>query len=200
MNTVEESLFTKIEEGLFNPFRYVAGVKSLLLGLAGMFITAILCYFGNVHLDGVIDIHSGKTANLLSVSIEPVLDWIVLVIPLFLFGLTFSTSSIRIIDIAGTLALARFPLLIAVLITILFLPEIKTSQEVLNALHTNPVLLIKLVLTGLAVLPFIIWTVVLMYRGYSISTNLKGSKAIWSFIVSLLIAEVASKITVHFLI
>ena len=38
------------------------------------------------------------------------------------------------------------------------------------------------------------WTVVLMYKAYSVSCNIKGAKAIVSFIIGLIIAEVLSKV------
>ncbi len=179
---------------LFNPFKYIAGGKSLLLGIAGMLITSIACYFGAIHLDGIIDMHKSATINFSALLIEPALDWLSFAVTLYIFGRMLSVSSVRFIDVAGTTALARYPLFFAAIITIFFIPDIKTPQEVLNAIQTNPDLIVKLAIMGLAVLPFIIWTVALMFNAYSVSTNLKGTKAVWSFIVSLFIAEVFSKV------
>jgi len=180
---------------LFNPFKFIAGGKALLLGIIGMLITAGACYFGKVHLDGAIDMHQSGQPNFIALWVEPLLDWLCLVIPLYLFGRYFSVSSVRFIDVAGTLALARYPLFFAVMLTVFFLPDIKTPTEVINALQTNPALIVKLALMGLAVLPFIIWTIALMYNAYAVSCNIKGQKAVATFIIALFLAEVISKLT-----
>lgn len=45
---------------LFNPFKFIAGNKALVLGVAAMLITAIVCLFEKTHLDGIIDVHEGR--------------------------------------------------------------------------------------------------------------------------------------------
>ncbi len=40
---------------LFNPFKYIAGAKALLIGLALMLATAVIASFSLTHFDGVID-------------------------------------------------------------------------------------------------------------------------------------------------
>ena len=47
-----------------------------------------------------------------------------------------------------------------------------------------------------AMIPFVCWTVALMYKSFSVSCNVKGGKAIGTFIAGLLAAEVLSKICV----
>ena len=42
----------------------------------------------------------------------------------------------------------------------------------------------------------IIWMVALMYKAYAVSCNVKGAKAIGTFIASLILAKVVSKIVV----
>ena len=41
-----------------------------------------------------------------------------------------------------------------------------------------------------------IWMVALMYKAYAVSCNLKGAKAIVTFIVSLILAEAVSKVLI----
>jgi hypothetical protein len=40
---------------------------------------------------------------------------------------------------------------------------------------------------------FTIWLVALMYRAFTVSANLRGSRATWVFIVTLAIAEILSQ-------
>jgi hypothetical protein len=42
----------------------------------------------------------------------------------------------------------------------------------------------------------IIWMVTLMYKAYAVSCNVKGAKAIGTFVVSLILAEVVSKVLI----
>ncbi len=42
----------------------------------------------------------------------------------------------------------------------------------------------------------IIWMVALMYKAYTVSCNLKGAKAVVTFIISLILAEIVSKILI----
>lgn len=46
---------------------------------------------------------------------------------------------------------------------------------------------------GFAALLFMIWMISLLYHAFAISCNMKGAKAIWSFIVALILAELLSK-------
>ncbi len=178
---------------LFNPFKFIAGNKALLLGIGAMLISAILGYLGKVHQDGVIDVHKGRITAPYLYIIEPFTDWICTVIPLYIFGRLASVSTIRFIDIAGTAALARYPAIFAVIINILFVPfiNIKGLADIQNISSGT---MAGLVISGIAGLFIIIWIIALLYNAYSISANLKGSKAIWTFIASMLIAEIFSKV------
>jgi hypothetical protein len=183
---------------LFNPFKFIAGNKALLLGFGAMLITAIICLLGKQHLDGVFDVHEGATTPYYFYFIEPVIDWLCLIVPLYIFGRIFSASSVRFIDVAGTSALARYPIFFVVLFGILFLPgqinNTKDPLKFINDIQIHPALLAQLTILSLFSIVFLVWTVALMYNAYSVSTNLKGQKAAWSFIASIVIAEILSKI------
>jgi hypothetical protein len=87
---------------LFNPFRFIAGFKALLLGLSIILISALVGSLGNTHFDGVLDVHIGLEAPLWFFFAEGLIDWICIAIPLFFFGLIVSRSSFRMIDVFGT--------------------------------------------------------------------------------------------------
>lgn len=180
---------------LFNPFKFIAGNKALLLGLGAMVITSIVCLLEKQHLDGVIDVHGPKESPSYIFFIEPAIDWFCLVLPLYLFGRSFSVSSIRFIDVAGTSALARYPIFFIVLASLLSPKQVNDPQKFLQDIQTNPHLM-QLLLLAVLTIPFAIWTVALMYNAYSVSANLKGKKAVWSFIASFVIAEILSKVII----
>ncbi|GAI22837.1 unnamed protein product, partial [marine sediment metagenome] len=97
---------------------------------------------------------------------------------------------------------ARFPYLIS---AVAFIPlayasgdedlVAKFMESGFSAIAT-PVLLLTLGLAIIVAIPMIIWMVVLMYRAYTVSCNIRGPKAIVTFIISLIGAEVLSKIAI----
>jgi hypothetical protein len=184
---------------LFNPFKFIAGNKALLLGISAMIISAILSCIGKVHQDGIIDMHEGRMTASYLYFVEPFIDWVCTFIPLYIFGRFTSDSSVRFIDIAGTAALARYPVIIAVIINMFFVPFINI-KELSDIQSISSGTMTELIISGAAVLFIIIWIVALLYNAYSTSANLKGPKAIWTFIASMLIAEVLSKVIIISLI
>jgi sterol desaturase/sphingolipid hydroxylase (fatty acid hydroxylase superfamily) len=107
-----------------------------------------------------------------------------------------------VIDIFGTQALARFPCLFMALVALL--PGYNTLINKIIANPTNAATiifenlgaLIILMLVGIVILIMVIWMVALMYRAFAVSFNVSGWKAIVSFIIGLIIAEVLSKIAI----
>jgi hypothetical protein len=69
---------------LFNPFKYVAGLKALLIGLLVMLIIAVVAFFSKTHFDGIIDAHTGHILPFYWYLLEPLLAWIGTVIPFYL--------------------------------------------------------------------------------------------------------------------
>jgi hypothetical protein len=195
-NANEKRAFT---QWLFNPFKFIAGYQALLIGLAVIILTSLLGSLSNTHFDGVLDVHTGLQAPLWFFLSEGLINWMSLVVPLFLFGLIFSHSAFRTIDVIGTQALARWPYLITAAV---MLPD--ANRRVLEYLMAQctqthsassinpPDIAIFAVAMFLTIL-MIIWMVALMYRAYTVSCNIRGPKAIVTFIVSLIGAEVLSK-------
>jgi hypothetical protein len=191
-----------ISQWLFNPFSFVAGYQALFLGLGIMLISALFGFLGNTHFDGVLDVHKGLKAPLWFFLAESVIDWMSIAMPLFFFGLVASTSSLRMIDVFGTQALARWPYLIT---SIVMLPKaterfgIYLLSRFTSTAASVTIDYIDMLIFIFAVLVTIImtvWTVALMYKAYVVSCNIKGARAIVTFIVSLIGAEVLSKLSI----
>jgi hypothetical protein len=192
----------KLIQWLLNPFKFIAGYIALSLGLAIVLVSALLGWLGKTHFDGVLDVHIGSQAPLWFFVSEGLTNWLCLAIPLLLFGMVFSKSTPRIIDVFGTQALARWPYLITAIAS---LPEANTkvSQQLISlAVGTNQApsidYLDMVVFVGAMVIMILmaVWMVALMYKAYSVSCNLKGTKAVLTFIASLISAEVASKVVI----
>jgi len=189
----------RLRDWLFNPFQFIAGGRALVIGLILIAATAAIASFSRVHLDGVLDMHLGVASiKRHFFFIEGAVDWLALSIVLILIGKLLSRGRGRIIDIVGTQALARWPMLISSLLG--FLPGITATGAALfqsigtsGVARPDPGMIAIFVLFTLTVVLMTVWMVALMYRGFAVSCNLKGVKAIAAFSAGLILAEVISK-------
>ena len=187
---------------LFNPFRYVAGWTALGIGVVGILLTGALGFLSRSHVDGVLDFHTGMGAPIWFFVLEGFIDWLSMGALLLLAGLCVSGSRFRIVDLLGTQAMARLPCVVSAMFALL--PGYGRSVNGLMALGappTDPSALVNkdlayLIVVSIIVIVMIVWMVALMYRGFSVSCNARGGKAIGAFIVALLLAEVLSKIAI----
>jgi len=191
-----------LRQWLFNPFQFIAGSGALLVGLAVILVTAFLGSLSNTHFDGVLDVHTGRAAPLWFFLTEVLIDWLCLSVVLLIAALFVSRSSFRIVDVFGTQALARAPHLLSVLAVLPkgsnrfaeYLLSKITQQAPTTTIKSTDILFF--VAGTIVMLLMIIWMVVLMYRAYAISCNVKGGKAVSSFIAGLIIAEILSKLAI----
>lgn len=188
----------------FNPFVYIAGWQSLLIGVAVILAAGYIGSFSNTHFDGVLDTHTGILAPQWVFMSEGLVDWLSLSLVLLVFGKIISKTPFRLVDLFGTQAMARWPTIIAACV---FLPKAVERFALSITTGKNPsgytLNYTDALIFALAVLIVILvvcWFVTLMYRSYSISCNVKGGKAIGTFVAGLLIAEILSKIVIVFLV
>jgi len=191
-----------MKKWLLNPFEMLAGWASLGIGLCILLITALVACYANVHLDGVIDLHFGYHVSLKEIFLESLINWLCLAVFLYVSGFILSKSSIRILDVFGTQAMARFPYLIATIVS-LSLNNNKVIAFVeyhfLNkgeAVQPGVIDILVFAFSTLTILLMLVWMVYLMYKAYSVSCNVKNVKGIFSFIAALVSAEILSKILI----
>lgn len=174
---------------LFRPFTYIAGGKALLTGWLIMLLTSVVAYFSRTHFDGAIDAHASfLTLPYYVYLLETLIAWGSVVACCYAAAVIFARTSFRFVDLAGTTALARTPMLGFALLNFV-MPPVSMASDI------TPMVL-ALSLLGL---PFLIWTLILLYQAFSVSTNMKGNKAILIFIGALLVAEVLSKVLITYL-
>lgn len=185
---------------LLNPFRYIAGTKALLLGLAVIVITSLLAYNFSIIFENILKLRFvPETAPLWVFFLNNFINWLSIAFFLYLFGILISKSRIRFIDVLGTQALARFPLIIYSLIG--FFPAGRKYNrlsltsfmegETINFGGLDVWLFLILSLLGAIV---IVWHIFLMYNAYSISCNLSKEKGVISFISALVIGGFFSRV------
>jgi hypothetical protein len=194
---------------LLRPFDRVSGGVALGLGLLVLGLTAGLAWRVGLQTDGVLDLHFQTGLGLVDLLVQGLVNWLVLALLLLGFGRWLSSTPFRALDLLGTQALARWPILIGVLY--LAIPAVGSTIErltlrMLEAMPSEPdqvmasseYLLDALWLTviSLPVLACIVWMVWLMYHGYAQACNLRGQRAVFSFIGALVLAEFLSKLLI----
>ncbi|MDR1370443.1 MAG: hypothetical protein LBJ72_10040 [Dysgonamonadaceae bacterium] len=193
---------------LFKPFRYIAGKESLFVGIGVLLMLSVLGYLTNTNYDGVLDMHYGCETERLPYGVHALFEliaWFSLVAVLYPVAKIFSSSSVRPVDMAGTLAMARFPLVFGALLGLnpglhtictkgISLVDEETIASIVQVIEANRS---SFLWAGLFSIPLIIWYIVLLYNAYSVSANLKGERGGWSFAMGLIISEILAQILIH---
>ncbi|MFC1736221.1 hypothetical protein ACFL1X_08890 [Candidatus Hydrogenedentota bacterium] len=199
MDNSETSKGKLIVTWLFNPFHYIAGGKALVIGLVVILLTGLIGSFSNTHFDGVLDIHTGLPAPTWVFLMEGLVDWLSLGIPLCVVALIFTKSKVRLLDVFGTQALARFPMIVNALLSLLpgFQRQIAQLPRMGPQFSPSDIVPMDMAVFAfvlLCSLTMLVWMVALMYRAYAVSCNIRGGKRVVLFIAALLVGEVISKV------
>lgn len=196
----------KLSQILFHPFHRIAGVQALGLGLVTVIAAGLLGAAQGLHFDGVLDLHVGRSAPWWLFVAEGLIDWLCLALVLLAAGRLVSRSAFRSIDLIGTQALARWPML-GVALACLAPGFHRFNQELLKALTNlkpgeipslptdSPDVVVFAVVT-LVMLLGTVWMVALMWKSFSHCCNVRGGRAVTAFVLGLLAAEVLSKLLV----
>jgi len=169
---------------LYNPFNRIAGFKSLIIGLVGLLITTYLAFKTGTHFNGLININFAKDSDYWLFFTENLSNWLFISTFMYTSGLILSKSKIRVIDIFGTILLSRIPLIIAPLIRLIPLFQSFVIQS------WQMYFVIGFYLVSL------IWTTILLFNAFKISCNLKNERLIISFIISMILSEICTKLVI----
>lgn len=179
---------------IFNPFYKIAGTKALLTGIVLMVIALVIGTYSLAAFDGVLDFHVNRYNTIWTYVAVYGISWLTLILLYGLAGALLAKSKFRWIDILGTTLLARAPLLLVAFAAFL-IPEINQhTVQHLDDIHFSTAAIAASVLAFLC----IIWQVALLYNSYRITLNIQGSKATWSFITVIILAEIASLTLIHY--
>lgn len=187
---------------LINPFVRIAGGKALSIGIVIFVASILLAYCGNMVFDGILHINFLEKMTLLKAFIIPAVCLITLIIVLYITGCFLSKSSIRFIDVAGTVTLSRAPLFL-ISLAFLILGVYESNILIVQSLLAQNLEVISiidwLVFMAFLVITIIcfVWVVLLSYKAFSISCNVNGVKGVVSFSVALLVSEVIVRIVIY---
>lgn len=203
---------------LFDPFYFWAGGKALAAGLVAMGLTGALGAMAGVRFDGVLDLHYGLAmAPAWRPFVDLSINWGCQVIVFGPAALALSGGRARMIDVAGTQALARWPQVwMAAMFcaspvssymrfiseaTVRMVETLRTDPAAAYSLSTwvqpgNTLGMVLFIVASLLTLPLMVWMVALMYRGFATSAGVRGWKAGLTFTGGLVVAEILSKIVI----
>lgn len=173
---------------LYNPFYQVAGLKSFVIGLYGFLTVTLLAFKTGTHFNGLLNFDLAKDSGYWIFAAEHALNWLFISLFMYLSGLMFSKSRIRLIDVTGTALLSRIPLLITPLVRTLPVFQSFTGHSW------------QLYLLMGTYLFSLIWALALLFNAFKISCNLKGERLVISFTVSMILSEVCTKILLQLFI
>ena len=180
---------------LFNPFVRVGGEQALAIGLSVVVVTGLAAAAADVHFGGLLRLHTGSGVPLWVPVAEGLLIWSAMSVLLALVALLVAPRTVRLVDIAGTQALARTPLLFAALAHLPAPVRESNAAFVAAAVEgrlvvPTPLALVAGLLGGICA----IWMVQLMWKAFAVSCNQRGGRAVAIFVAVVITGHVATSL------
>ena len=157
--------------------------------------------FFNARFDGVIDLHFSTPTFFINTLTDNAINIVILSLALFTLG-KYRNNKTRFVDVFTASLIARIPYYILPFFnwnnTVLvesekLLKQFMTVQPGAVPQFETTNMLVLVLFAGFSLL-FLAWFIYLLYQGYKVATNAKGGIEIVLFGVTILIAEVFSKI------
>lgn len=188
---------------LFRPFERYSEKTLLLVGIVFTVIGSFIGAFFHSRFDGVLDMHIVSSVSFYQVLIDNLINIFCLV--LFLFSVAkYSNTKTRWIDILTASMVARIPYYLVAFGNINGFVG-RASEDVMQMINPEMVgevatsSLVIVIGFGLLSILFLVWYLALLFNGFKVASNAKGKKPIILFILSILLAEVLSKVLIHYL-
>ena len=186
---------------LFNPFEQFSERPLILFGISVTILLSMTGAFFNARFDGVIDLHFSTPTFFINTLTDNAVNIVILSLALFTLG-KFRNNKTRFIDVFTASLIARIPYYMLPFFnwnnTVLIeseklLKQFMTVQPGVAPQFESTQMLVLVLFAGFSLL-FLAWFIYLLYQGYKVATNAKGGIEIVLFGVTILIAEVFSKI------
>ena len=186
---------------LFNPFEQFSERPLILFGISVTILLSMTGAFFNARFDGVIDLHFSTPTFFINTLTDNAVNIVILSLALFTLG-KFRNNKTRFVDVFTASLIARIPYYILPFFnwnnTVLvesekLLKQFMTVQPCAVPQFETTNMLVLVLFAGFSLL-FLAWFIYLLYQGYKVATNAKGGIEIVLFGVTILIAEVFSKI------
>ena len=179
---------------LFNPFVRIGGEQALAIGLGVIVVSGLVAAAGGVHFGGLLEIRPGFSVSWWVPVVEGLVNWSVISLLLVLISFLVAPRTVRLVDIAGTQALARVPLLLAALACVPAPVRDGNAELVTAALEgrlATPTA--ATLVAGLFAGACGIWMVWLMWKAFAVSCNQRGARAVAIFVVAVIAGVLATQ-------
>ena len=178
---------------LFNPFVRIGGEQALAIGLSVIVVSGLVAAAGDVHFGGLLSARAGYSVSWWVPVVEGLVNWSVISVLLVLVSLLVAPRTVRLVDIAGTQALARVPLLLAALVCVPA-PVRDANRELATATVEGRIgtLTAASLVAGLLGVACVIWMVWLMWKAFAVSCNQRGARAVAIFVAAVIVGELAT--------
>lgn len=169
----------------YNPFDRLSGPIAAFAGALGLLLCSWLCYLTGTHLSGFLNVNFASDSPWRYYLTESIAHLVFVSIFLAAAGHLFGKSRFRVVDLAGFVLLSRLPMLLT--------PMVRWIGNI----RTFPLLSWATAVLAIIFLLSAIWAITLTYHGFRVACNMKGKSLTLSFIVALLLAEVATKLLIY---
>jgi hypothetical protein len=181
---------------IYNPFEKFSENRLLITGILLTLAGSALAWQLSARYDGAIDMHLGSNVQWWQPLIDNAVNTASLAGLLFALGYYFNNRT-RFIDVLNAALIARSPFYLLPLSNLGgFMARateniLAAGPDITKIALTN---LIVLVIVGFLSIGILVWAMALLYNGFKVATNIKTKSQIIAFTVTILLAEVLSKI------
>ncbi len=192
---------------LFTPFKFIAGSKALGIGIVVLALLSILGYLGNVHFGGVIGpsiADSSSESPYILHACYQLSAWISMTLVFYITARLVSKTSVRLIDIAGTMAVSQAPFILVALLGLspdvhlhIGNPNTVNIPEIMQVVKDNIGMIAMISIVSILIM---VWSIALKYNAYSVSANVKGVTGAISFAIGIIICEILSRLINYIII
>ena len=174
-----------------NPVEYLrprwAAIAAVLVVLASIAVSQL-----GIRFDGALDVHRVPgTPALRTALIDQVVGVAFAAFVFWVASLAMWRRG-RWQDFAIATAIARAPALLLCVWSLLVVPVVPGTEEVLRMAQSGEVPL-RLLISNVGSLPLLAWMIFWLYRGFAYSAGVRGPGAGVTFVAAIVTAEVASK-------
>lgn len=173
-----------------NPFEKHSESRLISFGIGFFIIGSLMAFFFNSRFDNFLHMATAESVQLYKPFLDNIIILTCLFIVFFLAG-KIIYSKTRAVDILAVILIGNAPFYLMSLTNINDLTT-KSTNAILMAMQGAPAdisgfYLFYLTIVGIISLAILIWIIALLYNGFKIATNAKGSAAVAVFILALLI-------------
>lgn len=185
---------------LFNPFEKYSEKTLLIFGIVATLLGSFLGYLMNARFDGIVDMHLVQGARFQNILLDNLINTLVLFILFFAFGKIINPKT-RAIDMLNVSMICRIPMYLVALGNIGGYLE-RATQSMLNGIDLDNLQnipqfemldLFVILIFSVVSIGFLVWMIVLLWKGFKTATNTKRTRDIIIFIMLFILAEVLSK-------